>query len=150
MIGLLKVSLILLSPLHVLAQESQCDILATFGSTKINVTWEPCDETSGEPVSGQDVTLYFISLQDNSKYTFNQSATVDCRLALCEYTFDLVKPCLNYTISLVMTMRDNNTNTYTTVTARTEEEIPTSVIGLTVGTTTESSINISWFPPDSG
>ena len=150
MIGLLRVFLFTLSLPAVFCQESDCHLGATFGSTKINVTWEPCE------VTGAEVFLYDISLEDNSKQTFNQSATVECRAQVCQYSFELVKPCLNYTITLVMTLKNGNTSTYTTVTDRTEEEIPTAVTldgvneGFTIVNTTLDSISISWFPPEIG
>ena len=148
MIRLLTLIISLLSLSSLLAKE--CSPSATFGSTKIDVRWSPCG------VAGTGVSLYHISLEDNSKHTFNQSATVECRDTLCEYTFDLVKPCLNYTISLVMTLKNGTSVTYDTFTDRTQEEIPTAVAtdgvteGFNMDNATSDSISVSWSPPEIG
>ena len=130
--------------------EPDCNITATFGSTKISVSWEPCG------VSGADVQYYEITLEDIVLSTFGAEATVECRKEQCEYTFELVKPCLEYNISLVMTLNEGTNTTYNSLTGRAGEEIPTAVTsnrvtaGFNVDSTTESSMNISWFPPVTG
>ena len=152
MLNPLGVFLLLLPTSSVLGQEPDCNITATFGSTKISVSWEPCG------VSGAAVHHYDISLLDIVLFTFDVEATVECRKEQCEYTFELVKPCLEYNISLVMTLNNgtNNTNTYNSLTGRAREEIPTAVTldgvtaGFSVDSTTESTMNISWFPPETG
>ena len=131
--------------------EPGCDISATFGSTQINVSWAPCG------ASGLEVLHYDISLLDLSLLTFNATATVECREEQCDYTFELVKPCLKYNISLVLILEDQ-TNTYNSLAGRAGEEIPGAVTldgvteGFTVNNTetTESSISISWSAPKTG
>ena len=160
MLNPLGVFLLILPTSSVLAQTSEtepdCNITATFGSTMINVSWEPCGAI------GTNVHHYDIFLVDIVLFTFDVEATVECRKEQCEYTFGLVKPCLEYNISLVMTLNNgtNNTNNtaynYNTLTGRAGEEIPTAVTlngvttGFSVDSTTESSMTISWFPPETG
>ena len=153
MLNPLGVFLIILLSSRALAlsePELDCNITATFGSTKINVSWVPCG------VNGSDVQYYDIFLLDIVLFTFDVEATVECRKEQCDYTFELVKPCLKYNISLVMTMNDNTNNTYNILTGTAGEEIPTAVTlngvtaGFSVDNITESSMSISWFAPETG
>ena len=147
MLNPLGVLLIILLSSRILAlseSEPDCNITATFGSTKINVSWVPCG------VNGSDVQYYDIFLLDIVLFTFDVEATVECRKEQCDYTFELVKPCLKYNISLVMTLNDNTNKTFNSLTGTAREEIPTAVTGFHVDNTTENSMSISWFAPETG
>ena len=109
--------------------------------------WKVCDETAAANVKNYGINVTDITTDDN---TYSMTHNADCRSDDCQYNMTLAKPCLNYTVDLVLYTFDNNDYPYDPVNTTTGEEVPSEPLSLNVTTSSTTSVEISWYPPGIG
>ena len=122
-------------------------VIVEAGSTWIFMEWQVCDDTTPENVKTYHINVTDITTEDN---TYSMTHNADCRTDACKFNMSLAKPCLDYTIYLVLNTKDGNNYPYDPTNITTGEEVPSEPFNLNSVSSSNTSIEISWFPPEVG